>query len=118
MMAENKEMPVASDTEFLSREIPLTGKLYTAEDSLTIGENFKVLKNLRYTDANLKGIKGMSKVNTTIPNYVSGISPITSGCGQDIVGMPSNLFVALGDPVVIGLDDYIVTSPDGITWTQ
>lgn len=53
------------DEGLKSFEIPLDGKLRTADDSVTIGRNFKSLINLRYGDFNLKGIGGMSKINTT-----------------------------------------------------
>lgn len=45
--------------------IPLSGKLITAEDPLVIGENFRTLKNMRYTDSAIKSIGGMTKFNPT-----------------------------------------------------
>ena len=47
------------------KEISLNKKLITAVDGVTIGENFKELTNLRYTDTGLKAIAGMTKINTT-----------------------------------------------------
>ena len=78
------EIAVAPDNEYRPMMVALDGKLMTAVDSALVGRNFKTLKNLRYTDTHVKGVKGMSKVNTVIPNYVSGISPITSGCGEHV----------------------------------
>ena len=47
------------------KEIALNGKLITSQDPVTIGQNFRVMKNLRYGEKNPKGVKGMTKVNTT-----------------------------------------------------
>jgi len=47
------------------KEILLGGKLVTAEDGMSIGENFKTLTNMRYTDSHPKSIGGMTKINTT-----------------------------------------------------
>jgi hypothetical protein len=48
------------------KEIPLTGRLITSEDATKIEDNFQSLKNMRYTDAGIKGGPGaMSKINTT-----------------------------------------------------
>lgn len=58
------------------KEIPLTGKLITAVDPATIDTNFQSLKNLRYTSTNLRGISGMSKINTTA---LSSYSKVRSG---------------------------------------
>jgi hypothetical protein len=44
-------------------EIPLTGKFLTGEPA-TIGNNFRTLDNLRYTDTHLKGVQGYTKINT------------------------------------------------------
>ena len=43
------------------KSILLTGKLTTNEPA-TIGDNFRSLKNLRYTDTHLRGIQGMSEI--------------------------------------------------------
>jgi hypothetical protein len=47
------------------KDVPLTGRLVTAVDATTIGDNFQSLKNMRYDDTSIKGIGGMSKINTT-----------------------------------------------------
>ena len=48
-----------------TREIPLNGRLRTQEDPTTIGaSDFQVLQNMRYTDTHIKGIGGMTKINT------------------------------------------------------
>lgn len=54
-MAENK----------INKEIALQGKLITALDGTLVGTNFTSLKNMRYTDAGLRGIAGMTQINTT-----------------------------------------------------
>lgn len=56
------------------KEIPLNGRLITAKDSTLISKsdssgnkyigNFSVLKNLRYNDWGIEGIKGMTKINS------------------------------------------------------
>ena len=45
-------------------EIPFNGKLLTYEPA-SIGNNFRTLKNLRYTDTHLKGVAGNTKINAT-----------------------------------------------------
>ena len=48
-----------------TRELPLNGRLRTQEDPCTIGaSDFQVLQNMRYTDTHIKGIGGMTKINT------------------------------------------------------
>ena len=54
-MAENK----------VNKEIALQGKLITALDGTLVGTNFTSLKNMRYTDAGIRGIAGMTQINTT-----------------------------------------------------
>ena len=46
-------------------QISLEGKLNTADDPVTIGSDFQTVKNLRYDSKSLKGVAGMTKVNTT-----------------------------------------------------
>lgn len=54
-------------TKTLSKEIAFNGKLRTSVDGASIGPNdFQVLKNLRYTDTNVRGVQGHTKVNTTV----------------------------------------------------
>ena len=58
------------------KDIPLVGRLITSEDPSVIGENFQTLKNLRYKDIGLKGVKGMTKINTVAvanPKITAGI---------------------------------------------
>jgi hypothetical protein len=50
--------------ETKTKELPLTGKLITAEPA-SIGQNFRSLVNLGYTDTHLKAVRGMTKINTT-----------------------------------------------------
>ena len=47
------------------KEIALNGKLRTADDPTTIGNDFQSLINMRYADNNPVGIGGMTKINTT-----------------------------------------------------
>ena len=56
---------MATDRNFLKKDIPLSGKLITSRDPSTIASNFKVLQNMKYTDSNPQGIGGMTKINTT-----------------------------------------------------
>ncbi|MDA3833419.1 MAG: hypothetical protein PF495_08480, partial [Spirochaetales bacterium] len=52
------------DKRVKHKEIPLTGKFMTADPAAT-GENFQTLTNLRPTDTHIKGVQGMTKINTT-----------------------------------------------------
>jgi hypothetical protein len=53
-------------TKILSKEVAFNGKLRTAVDGASIGPNdFQVLKNLRYTDTNVRGVQGHTKINAT-----------------------------------------------------
>lgn len=52
------------EVQLQHKEIPLTGKMTTAEPA-AIGLNFRTLKNLRYTDTHLRGVAGMTKINTS-----------------------------------------------------
>lgn len=51
--------------ELFKKDLPLNGKLVTSEDGVLIGNNFAGLQNMRYTDARPKGIRGMTKINST-----------------------------------------------------
>ncbi len=44
--------------------ISLSGKLITSQDGITIGNNYKTLKNMRYRDTHPISINGMTKVQT------------------------------------------------------
>ena len=61
------DIPAGGDAELIPFEIPLNGRLITAEDGAVIGKNFMVLKNMRYTDTHPKGIGGMTAINSTVP---------------------------------------------------
>ena len=53
------------------KEIRLDKKLITSVDPAMIADSFQSLKNLRYTDTHIRGIGGMTKVNTSaISTYV------------------------------------------------
>lgn len=105
------------------REIPLSGRLRTAVDPVTISPNdFRQLTNLRYTDTTVRGIQGHTKVNTTVLNAL----PIRNGihfrkdqpseshvivdadlnCYQNVTPIPSD-----GDFV----DSEIYDDPSGAT---
>ena len=56
---------MADDKSIRIKELTFTGKLITHLDGTLIGENFKTLTNLRYTDRNVRGIGGMTQINTT-----------------------------------------------------
>ena len=59
------------------REIPLNGRLRTADDPATIGpSDFAQLTNLRYAGNNPKGVGGMTKINSSAlsnPQIKNGI---------------------------------------------
>lgn len=47
------------------KEIRFDKKLITSVDPAMIGENYQSLKNLRYTPTHVKGVAGMTKINST-----------------------------------------------------
>jgi hypothetical protein len=49
-----------------AKMIPLNGKLIQADDPTQIGTNFQTLQNLRYTDSHIKGVGGMTKINSSV----------------------------------------------------
>jgi hypothetical protein len=59
--------------EYRILDVPLTGQLITAEDAFNVGQNYRTLTNLRYTDTRLKGVGGMTKINSTaLTTYLKG----------------------------------------------
>ncbi len=67
----NKVHNVTSDTQLLSKDLPMNGKLFTSVDGSLIGpSDYSVLTNFEYTDASIKGVAGMTKVNTVAPTYL------------------------------------------------
>ena len=55
-----------SESRFRTRELPLSGRLRTADDPTTIGPNdLSVCKNMRPWDQYPRGIGGMTKINTS-----------------------------------------------------
>lgn len=71
-------MATSSDKHLKPFQLGLTGKMIKSTDpsrliidrdnAPPIVDNFKSLKNIRYTDNGIKGIKGMTKINSTISN--------------------------------------------------
>ena len=53
-----------ADKRSQQKEISLNGKLITGEPA-GIGQDFRTLKNLRYTDTHPRGVAGMAKINVT-----------------------------------------------------
>jgi hypothetical protein len=54
-----------------TKDIALNGKLVTMRDGTLIAENdFQELVNMRYTDNNIRGIAGMTKINSSAPSEV------------------------------------------------
>ena len=51
--------------KYKSKDLPFTGKLITSTDPMGIGNNFRTLTNMKYTDTNPKTIGGMTKINTS-----------------------------------------------------
>ena len=54
-----------ADNPLKIKDIALSGKLITSVTDIAVSENFKQLKNMRYTEVNPETIGGMSKINTT-----------------------------------------------------
>jgi len=49
-------------------EVPLDGKLITAEPPAKIGPNYQQLTNMRYTQKGIEGVGGMTKINSNVMN--------------------------------------------------
>ena len=69
---------MADDKSLVPINIPLTGRLKTSIDGTQLTEgDFQLLSNMRYTDAGIRSISGMTKINTTAltsyPKIRSGI---------------------------------------------
>lgn len=66
-----------SDKGFRSLSIPITGRWRTSVDGTQLSEgDFQVLQNMQYTNAGIKSISGMTKINTSAlsqPKIKSGI---------------------------------------------
>lgn len=64
---------MASPEVLQKLDIPLADlRLVTAVDPLVIGFNFRDLVNMRYTDTGIKGVSGMTQINTTaLTTYVT-----------------------------------------------
>lgn len=60
-----ERLPNVADEPWKKTVLPLTGKLMTAEDPLTVGKNFRTLTNMEYTDGAPVSVKGMTKINAT-----------------------------------------------------
>lgn len=57
---------MATDEKLKPLPIPLSGRWRTSVDGTQLSEgDFQTLQNMRYTDAGIKSIKGMTKINTT-----------------------------------------------------
>jgi hypothetical protein len=54
------------DKQTYKYELPLDGKMITSQDPTRIGPNFQSLVNMRYHNNTIRGIGGMSKINSTI----------------------------------------------------
>jgi len=59
---------MANDKQRYLKEIQLSGRLITHDDPAAIGENFQTLKNLRYESDHLRGVGGMTKINSSVMN--------------------------------------------------
>ena len=65
-----------AETKNLHKELPFSGKLMTS-DPAAIGQNFRTLTNMRYTDTHIKSVGGMTKINsaaTINATYLKGRS--------------------------------------------
>ena len=56
------------DKKTYKYEVPLDGKLITAEPPAKIGPNYQQLTNMRYTPKSIEGVGGMAKINTSVMN--------------------------------------------------
>jgi hypothetical protein len=61
--------------ELIPFEFALKGKLITAKDPATIGQNFQSLKNMRYTEEYPESIGGMSVINSSAPTTGGTANP-------------------------------------------
>lgn len=53
------------DSRAQHKNVPMNGKLVTGEPAV-IGMNFRTLKNMRYTDTHIRGVQGMTKINSSV----------------------------------------------------
>ncbi|MFH1230616.1 MAG: hypothetical protein V1709_03880, partial [Planctomycetota bacterium] len=73
IISSNPIKPIDNDPH-KHKIIPLSGKLITSEDPVTIGQNFRTYKNLRPTSTHPKAIGGMAVVGTLDATYMKGRS--------------------------------------------
>ena len=67
----NKVHNNVSDIQYNKKDLALNGKLYTSSDGTLIGpSDFQTLTNFEYTNANIKSVSGMTKINTSAPTYL------------------------------------------------
>ena len=59
-------LPRLPDVAYIEKQYFFNGKWLPAVDPLTIGpDNFKTLKNMRYTDTAIEGVEGYTRINDT-----------------------------------------------------
>ena len=105
-----------------SKELAFNGKLKTNVDGIDIGANdFQILQNLRYTDTNVRGILGHTKINTSpLPDTAirNGIQfrkgqPVESHVVVDANGKCYDNTTAI--PNQGGFGSALYTDPSGAT---
>lgn len=85
------------DSRSQHKNVPFTGKLMTGEPA-SIGHNFRTLENLRYTDTHVKGVQGMTKVNST------GYATLQDYTDYTEVDVPTRVTVAANTLTIANLD--------------
>lgn len=69
--ATDKVHNAISDSNLSWKDIPLNGKCITSTDGTLLGlSDFQTLTNFEYTDASIRSITGMTKINSTAPTYL------------------------------------------------
>jgi len=67
--AQEGELPPVEDDPLFTLSSMFQGQWLPALDPLKIGkDNFRTLRNMRYTDDGIKGVDGYSDINTSIVN--------------------------------------------------
>jgi hypothetical protein len=96
--------------KLLKYPVPLNGKVIVADNQTTIGANFRVMKNMRYTDTHPKSVSGMTKIATTSLLQQDFTGYTESDPGSDIT-------VAAGTITLAGVDvstnSYVSTGAGG-----
>lgn len=101
------------DKQLTPVEISLTGKLVTSIDGMLIGPNFQSVINFEYTDTNPRGIKGMTKVNST-----ALANPVIDNGYHYKTSQPQETHLLVHSYNALGTTSYVYESTDNVPDTS